>query len=184
MTRQHQETKRIGLIGLGLVGTALADILLAKGFDLIGFDIDNQRCSVLSGKGVTIGDSLRQAASQVDCLILSLPDSTVVDQVLTGLQGILGADTLPSICIDTTTGDPEDSVRFAQLCAERDMAYLDATISGSSRQIAAREAVFMVGGAQGAFAACQSLLDTLSDKVFYLGPSGSGSNAKLATNPG
>jgi 3-hydroxyisobutyrate dehydrogenase-like beta-hydroxyacid dehydrogenase len=62
------------------------------------------------------------------------------------------------------------------------MAYLDATISGSSRQIAAREGVFMVGGDQRAFTACQSLWDTLTEKVFYLGPAGSGSCAKLASN--
>jgi len=118
----------------------------------------------------------------VDRLILCLPDSAVVDQVLNSPGGVLESDTLPHHCIDTTTGDPEDTVRFAGLCAGQGMAYLDATISGSSRQIAAREAVFMVGGDQAAFAKCQSLLNVLSDKLFYLGPSGSGSCAKLASN--
>jgi len=182
VTVENKETGQIGVIGLGLVGTALADILLAKGVDLIGFDIDAQRCSLLQEQGVAIADNPKHIASLADRVILSLPDSAVVDQVLSRSDGILKSDTLPTFCIDTTTGDPNDSVRFARLCADRDMAYLDATISGSSRQIAARAAVFMVGGDEAAFAACQSLLDALSDKVFYLGPSGSGSNAKLASN--
>jgi 3-hydroxyisobutyrate dehydrogenase-like beta-hydroxyacid dehydrogenase len=178
----NRETSRIGLIGLGLVGTALADILLARDFKLIGFDTDVQRCASLREKGAVIADSPCHAASLVDCVILSLPDSAVVDQVLTGAGGVLKSETVPAHCIDTTTGDPEDSVRFAGLCAGQGMVYLDATISGSSRQVAAREGVFMVGGDSTAFAKCQSLFKVLSDKVFYLGPSGSGSCAKLASN--
>jgi len=178
----NRETCRIGLVGLGLVGTALADILLQRGFKLIGFDIDAQRCRFLHKRGAVIADSPQHAASLVDCLILSLPDSSAVDQVLTGRAGVLASETIPADCIDTTTGDPEDTVRFACQCAGHDMAYLDATISGSSRQIAARDSVFMVGGDRTAFDRCQSLLNVLSDKVFYLGPSGSGSCAKLASN--
>jgi 3-hydroxyisobutyrate dehydrogenase-like beta-hydroxyacid dehydrogenase len=177
-----RDTGQIALIGLGLVGTALADILLARGFKLIGFDIDAQRCASLREQGAVIADSPCHAASLVDCLILSLPDSGVVDQVLTGRAGVLESETVPAHCIDTTTGDPEDTVRFAGLCAGQGMAYLDATISGSSRQIAAGDSVFMVGGDSAAFDRCQSLFQVLSDKVFYLGPSGSGSCAKLASN--
>jgi 3-hydroxyisobutyrate dehydrogenase-like beta-hydroxyacid dehydrogenase len=182
METENRDTGQIGVIGLGLVGTALADILLARGCKLIGFDTDTQRCAQLREQGAVIADNPCQVASQVDCLILSLPDSAVVDQVLTSPGGVLESETLPAHCIDTTTGDPEDSVRFAGLCAGQGMAYLDATISGSSRQIAAREAVFMVGGDNTAFTQCQSLLHILSDKVFYLGLSGSGSCAKLASN--
>ncbi len=182
METDNRETGQIGLIGLGLVGTALADILLERGFKLIGFDVDARRCESLRGQGAMIADSPRHTASLVDCLILSLPDSVVVDQVLNGGAGVLASDAVPAHCTDTTTGDPEDTVRFAQQCSGHGMAYLDATISGSSRQIAARDSVFMVGGDRAAFTACQSLLKLFSDKVFYLGPSGSGSCAKLASN--
>ena len=182
MKTDNRETGRIGLIGLGLVGTALANILQERGFKLIGFDVDAQRCGTLREQGIVIADSPCHVASRVDCLFLSLPDSAVVDQVLTGPGGVLESEAMPASCIDTTTGDPEDSVRVARLCAGRDMAYLDATISGSSRQIAERDGVFMVGGHEAAFDRCQSLLNVLSDQVFYLGPSGSGSCAKLASN--
>jgi 3-hydroxyisobutyrate dehydrogenase-like beta-hydroxyacid dehydrogenase len=68
------------------------------------------------------------------------------------------------------------------MCAPAGMWFLDATISGSSRQIADGKGVFMVGGDQGAFYACRSILGILSKKVFYMGASGSGSRAKLASN--
>ena len=63
METDNRETSRIGLIGLGLVGTALADVLLQRGFKLIGFDIDEQRCGWLREQGAVIADSPQHAAS-------------------------------------------------------------------------------------------------------------------------
>lgn len=112
----------------------------------------------------------------------SLPDSSVVRQVITGSEGVLQSKGLPDYCIDTTTGDPDEIVEIAEKCAKVGMSFLDAGISGSSRQIAERKGVFMVGGEQEAFKACEHILNIFSDKIFYLGPSGSGSRAKLASN--
>lgn len=182
MQAQDKQINRIGLIGLGLVGTALAQVLLEKGFQLTGLDIDPERCRLLQERGGKVAGSASELVASVDCLMLSLPDSSVVDRVMTGDDGVLQSEILPACCIDTTTGDPEDTVRIERLCAERNMFFLDATISGSSKQIARRQGVFMVGGDEGAFKRCRPVLDVLSDKVFYLGPSGSGSRAKLAGN--
>ncbi len=182
MQAHDKQINRIGLIGLGLVGTALAQVLLEKGFQLTGFDIDAERCRLLQERGGKVAASVSELVASVDCLMLSLPDSSVVDRVITGPDGVLQSEILPACCIDTTTGDPEDTVRIHRLCAERNMFFLDATISGSSKQIARRQGVFMAGGDEGAFKMCRPVLDVLSDKVFYLGLSGSGSRAKLAGN--
>ena len=173
---------RIGLIGLGLVGTELAKLLIAKGYEITGFDIDADRCKILKEHKVKIASCLKEVADEVDCLILSLPDSSVVRQVITGSDGVLRSKGLPDYCIDTTTGDPDEIVEIAEKCAKVGMSFLDAGISGSSRQIAERKGVFMVGGEQEAFKACEHILNIFSDKIFYLGPSGSGSRAKLASN--
>ena len=182
MQAQDKQINRIGLIGLGLVGTALAEVLLKRGFELTGFDIDRQRCGLLQERGGKVAASVSERVASVDCLMLSLPDSSIVKSVMTGPDGVLQSEILPACCIDTTTGDPEDTVRIQRLCAERNMSFLDATISGSSKQIARRQGVFMAGGDESAFKMCRPVLDVLSDKVFYLGPSGSGSRAKLAGN--
>jgi 3-hydroxyisobutyrate dehydrogenase-like beta-hydroxyacid dehydrogenase len=173
---------KIGLIGLGLVGTAIAKRLLAVDFEVVGFDIDSARCQhlkELSGNAVGSSAEVAQAAKRV---VLSLPDTDIVRQVVEGPAGILEAKTPPKYIIDTTTGDPDETVALAQRLVQREIYLLDSTISGSSRQIRDKEAVFMIGGEKAAFETCMDIFQTLSEKIFYLGLSGNGSKAKLASN--
>ena len=175
-------TSRIGLVGLGLVGTAIAESLLAQQFDVIGFDISPKRCHQLEKSGGKYMSSAADVADRVERVILSLPDTNVVRQVVEGSTGILDAESLPTHIIDTTTGDPEETMSLAQRLAERSIMFLDSTISGSSRQVREREAVLMVGGDEAEFEKCRDIFSALAEKVFYVGPSGSGSKAKLASN--
>jgi len=71
---------------------------------------------------------------------------------------------------------------LAQRLRKQGIYFLDATISGSSQQVRDKKAVFMVGGDKAAFETCMDVFETLTEKVFYLGPSGNGSKAKLASN--
>jgi 3-hydroxyisobutyrate dehydrogenase-like beta-hydroxyacid dehydrogenase len=175
-------TKNIGLIGLGLVGTAIAESLLAQEFDVIGFDTDAERCQQLQKSSGVPVSSPAEVAARVERVILSLPDTNVVLDVVEGPRGILEAESRPTHIIDTTTGDPEETVSLAQRLAQRGITFLDSTVSGSSRQVRDREAVFMVGGEKEAYEACRDIFDALAEKVFYVGPSGCGSKAKLAGN--
>jgi 3-hydroxyisobutyrate dehydrogenase-like beta-hydroxyacid dehydrogenase len=180
--RQDRDIKEIGLIGIGLVGTALAERLLAHGYTVTGYDISDQRCECLRQLGGRVMDSPADVAGSSDYVFLSLPDSTVVQQVVDEPTGLLAAQKLPTYVIDTTTGDPDETVALARRLSDQGICYLDATISGSSGQVRRAEAVFMVGGDAAAFAACEPLFNLLGKKTFYLGPSGNGSKAKLATN--
>ena len=80
-------TGKIGLVGLGLVGTAMAERLLAEGFEVAGFDIDEARCKHLEELGGKAAGSPAEAAQQVNPVILSLPDTQVVLQVVEGPGG-------------------------------------------------------------------------------------------------
>jgi 3-hydroxyisobutyrate dehydrogenase-like beta-hydroxyacid dehydrogenase len=173
---------KIGLIGLGLVGAAIAERLLAGRFDVVGYDIDSEKCRHLKELGGKAVSSPAQVAQQVGRVILSLPETDIVRQVVKGPAGLLQSKTPPTYIIDTTTGDPDETVVLAQRLVERQIHLLDATISGSSKQVRNKEAVFMVGGDKAAFETCIDIFQTLSEKVFYLGPSGNGSKAKLASN--
>ena len=175
-------TSKIGLVGLGLVGTAIAESLLAQQFDVVGFDISPQGCHQLEKSGGKSMNSAVDVADRVDRVILSLPDTNAVRQVVEGSSGILDAESLPTHIIDTTTGDPEQTMSLAQRLAERRITFLDSTISGSSRQVRERKAVLMVGGDNAEFEKCRDIFSALAEKVFYVGPSGSGSKAKLASN--
>ena len=175
-------TKKIGLVGIGLVGTAMAESLLAKQIKVIGFDIDAERRAEFEKLGGESASNPAEVASQVEYVLLSLPDTTVVRHVIEGTNGLLEAKPLPKYIIDTTTGNPEETIALAERLAQRGITMLDATISGSSRQVRDRAAVFMVGGKKAAFQTCRDIFDVLSEKLFYVGPSGHGSKAKLASN--
>jgi len=182
MKKENSMTDNIGLVGIGLVGTAIAERLLAGRFDVVGFDIDSGKGLHLEELGGKAVSSPAEVAEQISRVVLSLPDTDIVRKVVEGHAGILQAKTPPKYIIDTTTGDPDETVALAQRLAERQIHFLDATISGSSRQVRDKEAVFMVGGDKTAFETCRDIFQTLSEKVFYLGPSGNGSKAKLASN--
>ena len=175
-------TSKIGLVGLGLVGTAIAESLLARRFDVVGFDISHERCHQLDESGGNSVSSAADVANGVERVILSLPDTDAVRQAVEGPVGILKADSLPTHIIDTTTGDPEETISLSDRLAERSITFLDSTISGSSKQVRDKEAVLMVGGDKAQFEKCRDIFSALAERVFYVGPSGSGSKAKLASN--
>jgi len=119
---------------------------------------------------------------QANRVILSLPDSDAVLQVVEGPGGILEAKKAPSYIIDTTTGEPDKTAGLAKRLAGQGIYFLDAPFSGSSRQVRDKEAVFMAGGEKVAFEECMDIFKALGAKVSYLGASGNGSRAKLAGN--
>jgi len=174
--------KRIGLIGIGLVGAALAENLLHSGYEVIGFDLLEEKRKAFASLGGRATLGLREVSGQVECLILSLPDSTGVAEAVEGPEGILSSPSPVTLIIDTTTGDPERTQSLAARLQKMGIRFLDATLSGSSEQIRRREGVFMVGGEREAFEACRPIFEILAEKYFYLGPAGSGAKAKLASN--
>jgi len=172
----------IGLIGIGLVGSAMAERLTAERFNVVGFDIEKAKCEQLEQSGGQAADSPAQVAEQVDRIILSLPDSDVVQRVVEGPGGILEAKKVPDYIIDTTTGEPDKAAALAKCLAKRDIHFLDAPFSGSSQQVKNKEVVFMVGGDKTAYEKCMDIFESLGAKTFYLGATGNGSRAKLAGN--
>jgi 3-hydroxyisobutyrate dehydrogenase-like beta-hydroxyacid dehydrogenase len=175
-------TYNIGLIGIGLVGTAIAERMLSENFDVIGFDIENLKCEHLEKLGAKAVDNPAQVAEQTDRVILSLPNTEIVLKVIEGPGGILASKNIPKYIIDTTTGDPDETSALAQRLKGKDIHLLDAPFSGSSQQVRDKEITFMVGGERQAYEKCSDIFQTLAAKIFYLGDSGNGSRAKLASN--
>jgi len=175
-------TSKIGLVGLGLVGEAIAERLLAERFDVVGFDIAPAKCEHLEQSGGKAVDNPAQVAEQTDRVILSLPNTDIVLKVVEGPEGILEAKTSPRYIIDTTTGDPDETATLAQRLAKKDIYFLDAPFSGSSQQVRDKEITFMIGGDKTAYEKCIDIFQTLGAEIFYLGASGNGFRAKLASN--
>lgn len=170
----------VGLIGLGLMGSAMAARLKCAGFPLLGWDRDAARVDEFAkaghGSAAASEDAIFDQCARV---ILSLPDSKVVNAVLQN-----GSRPFQSgqIIIDTSTGDPSSAEALGAALAKQGAHYLDATVSGSSAQVADGSAVLMIGGDEAAFTACADLFANLGAKTFHTGSSGSGAKMKLVTN--
>ena len=176
------EPEEIGLVGVGLVGMALAEHLIAAGYRVIGCDIDPGRRAELEKIGGTPVSRPAEVAQRSSRVFLSLMTSAIVAEVVEGPDGLLAAPSPPRCIIDTSTGEPATTEALAQRLAAKEIGYLDATISGSSQQIREKRGVFIVGGDVEWFEACRDLLGAISPKAFHIGPAGSGAKAKLATN--
>jgi 3-hydroxyisobutyrate dehydrogenase-like beta-hydroxyacid dehydrogenase len=168
--------ERVGLIGTGLMGTAMARRLLAAGFRVTGYDRDGDR---LGASGVEAAESAAAVASGCGVVVLSLPDSRVVETVLEAMQGHLRPG---SLVLDTTTGAPQDAVQFVDRLRPSGTAYLDVTISGSSEQLSRGEALCLAGGEAADFARCESVFKALGGNVVHVGAAGDGARMKLVTN--
>jgi 3-hydroxyisobutyrate dehydrogenase-like beta-hydroxyacid dehydrogenase len=160
----------------------MAERLEADRFNVVGFDIDRAKCEQLEQLGAVAVNSPAQVAEQAGRIILSLPDTDAVLQVVEGPGGILEAKKVPGYIIDTTTGEPDKTAALAKRLAGRDVYFLDAPFSGSSRQVREKEVIFMVGGEKAVYEKCVDIFKALGAKSFYLGASGNGSRAKLAGN--
>ena len=170
----------VGIIGIGLMGLAIAERLIAGGVRVVGMDINPQRCSLLRNAGGETVADVSSVALTCDQVLLSLPDSSVVEQTLAAIADCLRPK--QSILIDTTTGDPVRAGVTGERLDQRGIAYLDATVSGSSAQVRAGEVTVMVGGNEIALGRCRSLFDLFARGAFHVGPCGSGSIMKLVTN--
>lgn len=169
----------IGMIGLGLLGSALAERLLATGFAVVGYDLDERRRAELADASGDSAVSAVEVARKCRRIVLSLPTSDVVASVLDEIQNDLNPG---AIIADTTTGDPAQAADCAVRLSQLNVEYLDATIAGSSAQARAGEVVVMAGGSEEAFAACTDLFGAFSTRMFHVGPPGTGSTMKLIVN--
>lgn len=166
----------IGMIGTGLMGTALTERLLAHGYRVMVWNRTRTKTDPLLAHGAEWSDNPLAACERV---IVSLYTTDVVVQVLEEMQAGLRAG---QIILDTTTGEPAQTAALGERLAAQGVRYLDAPISGSSEQTRRGEATVMVGGDPETFARCADLWRVVGQKVFHVGPCGSAAKMKLISN--
>ncbi len=166
----------VGVIGLGLMGAAITERLLADGYPVVVHNRTRDKAALLEAAGAKWSDNPLLECRRV---VISLYTTQVVQEVL----GQLDAGLTPGkILIDTTTGDPALIDALAASLAARGVQYLEAPISGSSEQTRKHEATALAAGPHEAFEACRDILHSLAAKTFYVGPWGSALRMKLVAN--
>jgi 3-hydroxyisobutyrate dehydrogenase-like beta-hydroxyacid dehydrogenase len=173
------ESYDIGLIGIGLVGSALAERFVDVGYSVTGFDTEKNCLRALDALGAVPAASSIQVASVSRTIVLSLPDTNISRKVIDEVFDVLRPHQL---VIDTTTGEPGAAVEFARKLAEQGVAFVDAAIAGSSAQIRQRTVNVLAGGTRSSIVAAQPLFQSFAERVFHLGPVGSGARMKLVNN--
>jgi 3-hydroxyisobutyrate dehydrogenase-like beta-hydroxyacid dehydrogenase len=161
--------ERIGIIGVGLLGSAIAARLKAAGYDVLGYDLIPER---------QIGaDNPLRVVTGCKTTIFCLPTSEVVADVVRSLTIPRGA-----VILDCTTGEPETMARMGADLAQKGVDYIDATVLGSSTVVRKGGAVVMAGGRREVFDAASAIFKTFATRAFYLGSFGAGARMKLVAN--
>ena len=178
--------RKIGLIGLGLMGRPMGMNLLKAGYSLTVWNRTASRGRKLVAAGATLATSPRQAAAASDILLTIVSDPPALEQVLWGQEGkndgALGGLQPGSIYIDSSTVAPSLTRRVAAACAERRVRYLDAPVTGGDWGAREGNLVFMIGGDAETLREVEPVLGVMGKKWFHLGPNGAGQTVKLAMN--
>ena len=173
---QNNSDNKIGVIGLGLMGTALTERLIEHGYETVVWNRSPEKAEPLLARGAVWSDN---PLENCDRVIISLYTTEVVEEVLSHMADGLRPG---QIILDTTTGEPHHTAALGTRLARHGVHYLDAPISGSSEQTRRGEVTIIVGGDQEPFFACRDLFDCMGEKVFHVGPCGSGITMKLVSN--
>ena len=174
--------KRIGIVGVGLLGTAVASRLLEGGFEVAGYDTLPGQLVPLRSRGLVAAASLADAATNADAIFTILPSADSVDAAFLGAGGLLDAAPPSATLIQMSTISPALTRRLADAAAAKARAFLDAPMSGTSAMVARGDCVIFVGGDGGHLEACRPAFSAIARRTVHVGAAGMASLAKLATN--
>jgi 3-hydroxyisobutyrate dehydrogenase len=170
---------RAGFIGLGNMGGRMTRRLVEAGIAVRGYDTERERAAAA---GAQAAASLRDVAEYGDVVLLSLPDSRVVEAVAEGRDGLLDHCRAGQTVIDLSTSAATSTRRLHGLFKARGVAYIDAGISGGAAAAEKGALTLMVGGDAAAIEAVQWVFRPFAAKVVNMGGSGAGHTAKLLNN--
>ncbi|BCJ85494.1 NAD(P)-dependent oxidoreductase [Effusibacillus dendaii] len=171
--------KRIGFIGLGVMGSRMTRRLLNAGYEVIVYNRTPEKMGPILQQGATAASDISSLAKQSDviCTCLSMPSD--VKAVYEGPDGILANSRPQTVCIDFTTVGMDTSIDLANQAKAKQIDYLDAPVSGGPEGAEQGSLTIMVGGNKTAFEQVSQILNVLGQNIQYLGDSGLGSVAKL-----
>src|SRR5512135_765575 len=176
------EIKNISVIGLGLMGTPIATLLMKAHYPVKGFDILREQVANLVPLGLKTANSPKEAARGADLVILSLPNWNAVLEAVEGKDGVAAGARKGLIVLDTSTSPPWESRAMGERLSKKGIEWMDVPISGSSAQARVGNMVFMAGGKRSVFDRIKPVLDRIGKKSVYAGRTGDGATLKLVIN--
>ena len=175
-------TKRLGFVGIGNLGMHLAGSLLRAGYALTIFDLNKAAAKTLLAAGARWADSPAEVGKASDTVFTCLPSSKAVSAVVSAANGVLAGLAAGGTWIDMSTNDREETIRLAALAAAKDVAALEAPVTGGVHKAAAGDITVLVGGDQKVYEAHLPMLQAMGGEIIHMGPLGSAAVIKVITN--
>ncbi|WP_329398730.1 2-hydroxy-3-oxopropionate reductase [Streptomyces lydicus] len=171
---------KIAWIGLGIMGSPMAENLIKAGYAVTGYTLEQDKLQRLDDNGGTAANSIAEAVQDADVVITMVPASPQVEAIAYGPDGIVENAKSGALLIDMSSITPQTSIDLAKAAGDKGIRVLDAPVSGG--EAGAIEAVLsiMVGGHQADFDAARPILEALGKTIVLCGPHGSGQTVKAA----
>lgn len=172
----------IGFIGLGAMGKPMAMNLVKSGYSVVVNDVMEDAVTELVKAGATKANVPREVGEKSDVVITMLPNSSIVEAVLTGENGVLEGIKAGATIIDMSSVSPGSTKKMVKLAEAKAVSYLDAPVSGGVAGAAAGKLTIMVGGPDDVVEKCQPILEKMGTKIYHVGQVGTGDAAKIVNN--
>ncbi len=172
----------IGIVGLGLLGSAFAARLRAAGHDVIGHDIVDARVRDLVALGGRAAASTAAVACEADAVCVILPSLAAVEEVVLGPDGLAAAGRPGQTVVQVSTISPSLTERLARGVEARGLAFLDCPVSGTSAMVARGDGIIFVGGERAVFDRWRAALECVLPRAVFVGRPGQAMALKLVAN--
>lgn len=177
----EKRAKRVGLIGLGVMGSWMCKNLLKAGYSMTVTDINRPRVEEMVSLGAKEASNAAEVAKASDVVLIMVPDAPEVLEVVTGPHGLI-EDARPGlIVVDMSSTTPIAAKQISEILGKKSVETLDAPVSGG--EIGARDGTLsiMVGGSKKVCDECTPIFQAIGKQITYMGEAGSGQATKLAT---
>jgi 3-hydroxyisobutyrate dehydrogenase len=173
---------KIGIIGTGFLGRAVATRLLGTGYKVIVYNRTRNKAESLKNLGVIVAETPKELAQDCDLVITVVKDSEAVESVAFDRNGIIHGKHSELTVADMSTINPISSKKIAKKFSEYGISMIDTPVMGGPNLAEKGELVVMVGGKKEVYEKYKQVFDHIGNKTFYLGENGSGHAMKLALN--
>ncbi|MDC3292449.1 NAD(P)-dependent oxidoreductase [Nitrosopumilus sp.] len=173
---------KIGIIGIGMLGEAVAENLLNLGYDVSVYNRTKEKARGVEIKGATIMSSPKAVAENAELVIIIVKDAVAVREVSFGKNGIIESTNKKLIVADMSTIDSVESKNIANEFQRNKIQKLEIPVMGGPNVAITGKLVMMVSGPKTSFDYCKEIFDKIANKVFFLGEQGTANSIKLAMN--
>lgn len=173
---------KIGIIGTGMLGEAVAQNLLNLGFDVSVYNRTKEKAAEVEKNGATVMNSPKAVADNSELIIIIVKDASAVKEVSFGKNGIIESENKKLIVADMSTIEPSESREIADKFEQKQIQKLEIPVMGGPNVAITGKLVMMASGPKNSFEQCKTIFEKIANKVFFLGTQGTANSIKLAMN--